>query len=179
MANKMFRGKIEIINHFDELINRVDIDIDESLKNYNENHVLEDLEWFDIKDKKRNIYYSSYLYLNKVDSLLNEDDDEYQTVELWSTKIADYLNQVRMTTIEELRKAQEETLENYKLNSARLKSLEEMSENKIEELRSQLFAEKFYFQIRLTTKNYKPWVFNLFTFVTDFYMSQSDIDILQ
>ena len=36
MANKkeMFSPKLEIINHFDELINRVDIDIDERLENY-------------------------------------------------------------------------------------------------------------------------------------------------
>ena len=82
-----------------------------------------------------------------------------------------------MTTIDELRKAQEEALENYKLNSARFKSL--IEGNKTEEFKSQFFAEKFYFQVRLTSEDYKPWIFNVFTFVTDFYMSQSDIDTLK
>ena len=35
MATKMFSPKIEIINYFDELINQVDIDIDESIQKYN------------------------------------------------------------------------------------------------------------------------------------------------
>jgi hypothetical protein len=47
-----------------------------------------------------------------------------------------------MKTIEELRKAQEETIEYYKLNSARFKS-ELTKEKNIDELRSELFAEKF------------------------------------
>ena len=63
-----------------------------------------------------------------------------------STKVVDYLKQVRMKTIEELKKAQEETIEYYKLNSERFKS-ELTNEKDIEALRSELFAEKFYFQV--------------------------------
>ena len=124
-----FSPKIEIINHFDNLINRVDIDIDFCLKQYTE--------------------------------------ESFQAI--------DYLNQIRMRTIEELKKEQEETLEKYKLNSARFKS--ELSEGKsIEELRKELFDEKFYFQVK--TKQ-QIWAFSLFTLVTDFYMSQSDIELLE
>ena len=50
---------------------------------------------------------------------LSDEDIEYETVDEWpeSTKVVDYLNRIRMRTIEELRKAQEETLDFYKLNS--------------------------------------------------------------
>ena len=169
----MLSPKIEIINHFDELINQVDIDIDESIKTYNQKQVLKNLKCFKIENRRQNVLFC-IAYLAKFKSSSNAD--KHQTMELWSesTKVVDYLNQVRMRTIEELRKAQKEALENYKLNSTRFKSLEEISE-----LRSQLFGEKYYFQVRLTTKNYKPWVFNVFTFVTDFYMSPSDIDFLK
>ena len=34
LLDKMFSSKIDIINHFDDLINRIDIDIDSSLEKY-------------------------------------------------------------------------------------------------------------------------------------------------
>ena len=83
-----------------------------------------------------------------------------------------------MKTIEELRKAQEDTLEYYRLNSSRFKS-ELSNEKNIDELRSELFAEKFFFQINLTQSEKILWPFNVFTFVTDFYLSTSDIDSLE
>ena len=75
-----------------------------------------------------------------------------------------------MKTIVEMKNAQKETLEYYKLNSERFKS-ELIEEKNLEELRNELFAEKFYFQSLLA--------FNVFTFSTDFYLSQSDIDSLE
>ena len=171
MANTIISisPKIEIINHFDELINRVDIEFDECFEKFNEQQVLGDLECF--YSNRRNV---------KVENSFDEiilDYNSYvkQTVELWSesTKVIDYLNQVRMGTIEELRKGQEEILEYYKLNSSQFKS-EEIND----ELRSKLFGEKFFFQIHYTREN-KSWIFNLFTFVTDFYLSQSDINLLE
>ena len=83
-----------------------------------------------------------------------------------------------MKTIEELKKAQEETMEYYKLNSERFKS-EQTKEKNIEELKSELFAEKFYFQVNFKQQENKLWPFNVFTFVTDFYLSQSNIDSLE
>ena len=175
MAANTFSPKIEIINYFDELINLVDIDIERSLIKY-KRRTLGQLECFEIK--KRSVTTQNILCLFESSE---NNDGTVHTVDLWSesTKVVDYLSQVRMRTIEELRKAQEETLENYKLNSSLFKSEQMTDKNKIEELRSKLFAEKFYFQVRLTSEDYKPWIFNVFTFVTDFYMSQSDIDTLK
>ena len=61
MANKIvsFSRKIEIINHFDELINRVDIEFDECLEKYNEQQVLGDQDCFD-KCKRNAKEYGSY-----------------------------------------------------------------------------------------------------------------------
>jgi hypothetical protein len=93
-------------------------------------------------------------------------------------KVVDYLKQVRMKTIEELKNAQEEALEYYKLNPERFKS-ELIKKNNIEALRIELFAEKFYFKVNFKQPEKRLWPFNLFIFVTDFYMSQSYIDSIE
>ena len=176
MANKieieMLSPKKEIIDHFDSLINRVDIDIDECLEKYNQKQVLSELKCFDVG--KRYVRCQNRIYLNP----RSEKDIKYEIVDEWpeSTKIVDYLNRIRMRTIEELRKAQDETLDYYKLNSSQFKL------NSMEEIRRDLFKDKFHFQVL-----YKPeetlytnfWIFNLFTLVTDFYISSTHINLLE
>ena len=172
MATKMFSPKIEIINYFDELINQVDIEVEEALRNFKENQVLGDLRCF-IMNEKTTIHF-----FNKFGSSEN-DSDQYQTPNLWtkSTKVVDYLNQVRIKSIQELRKAQEEALDYYKLNSTRFNDFREIKRyQKEEELKSQLFSEMFCFQVRYDNNDCK---FDIFTFVTDFYMSPADITILK
>ena len=83
-----------------------------------------------------------------------------------------------MKRIEELRKEQEETLECYKSNSARFKT-ELTKEKSINELRSELFADKFYFQVNFKQSEKRIWAFNVFTFVSEFYMSPFYIDSLE
>ena len=92
--------------------------------------------------------------------------------------VVEYLNQIRMRTIEELKNAQEKTIEYYKLNSHRFKS-ELTNEKKIDELKSELFSEKFYFQVNFKKSENRLCPFNVFTFVSDFFMSQSHIDLLE
>ena len=140
-----FNPKIEIINHFDSLINRVDIDIDICLEKYKDEHVIGEL-LISSENKRRNFTdeYDNF----KVDFFETFNSSKNQSLDLWteSTKVIDYLKQIRMKAIEELRKAQEDTLEYYKVNSLRFKS-ELSNEKNIDELRSELFAEKFYFQV--------------------------------
>ena len=174
MANKieMLSPKKEIIDHFDSLINRIDIDIDESLEKYNREQVLSELDCFDVI--KRKVRGQNNIHLNGI----SDKYIQYETVDEWSesTKVVDYLNRIRMRTIEELRKAQEETLDYYKLNSSKFKL------NSMDEIRSELFKDKFHFQVLYKPKNpeYKNlWMFNLFTFVTDFYLSSTDINLLE
>ena len=175
----MLSPKKEIIDHFDSLINRIDIDIDECLEKYNQDQVLSNLDCFNNGHGQRNIRGQTTIYLDRFKYIwFREKNIKYETVDEWpeSIKIVDYLNRIRMRTIEELRKAQEETLDYYKQNSSQFKL------NSIDEIRRELFKDKFHFQVI-----YKPedseytnlWVFKLFTFVTDFYLSSTDINFLE
>ena len=100
-----------------------------------------------------------------------------ETEDLWpkSTKIDDYLKTVQMRTIDELRKEQKKRFENSsKFNHLKVAIT---NEKKKHELKSQLFTDKFYFQVKITKQENKQWYFNLFTFVTDFYVSQFEINL--
>ena len=205
--DKTVSPKIEIINHFDNLIQRIDIDIEECLEKYNEEQVIGDLKCYksykknEMKSKRKiNKNHSSILFfLNEIsmktcyenyhiqhkwfESAKNkgkyrkfkktnnsfdlECDKIYKTVDLWSeeTKVVDYLNQVRTRTIEELRKAQEDALESYKSQK--------------DDSKRKLFPDKFYIQVRYTQKEPEEWIFKLFTFVTDFYLSPVDVTLFE
>ena len=176
---KRFSPKIEIINHFDNLINRVDIDIDTSLEKFNDENVIGELLTSSANNRRN--FTKERVEFN-VEFLDNSSrHQQYQTLDLCiteSTKVSDYLKQVRMHTIEELRNVQNEMLQYYSLNSAHCR-FKSQGKN-IDEFRSELFSESFYyFQINFTQSDKRCWPFNLFTFVTDFYMSQSDIDSLE
>ena len=167
----VFSPKLEIINHFDELINRVDIDIENALEIYTEKQVLGDIECFEVK--KRNGKLGNSSKYKFVFSKPYKSSSKCDTDNLWTkrTKVYEYLNQIRIRIIGALRKVQEDSLQNStKFNHLRVEIRDK------EDLRSKLFDDKFYFQIQIRPKT---WIFNLFTIVTDFYMSQSDIDTLQ
>ena len=169
-----FSPKIEIINHFDNLINRIDIDIDSSIEKHNDQQLISEILKSSEKNRKdfKSCFFGSNIkFFETIDS---SKPNLYSWPE--SINVVDYLKQIRMKTIEELRNAQEQTLEYYKLNSDRYKS--ELIKD-IEELKSELFADKFYFQVNFKQSKNRFCPFNVFIFVTDFYLSQSDIDSLE
>ena len=98
----IFSPKLEIINHFDDLINRVDIDIDTCIDKYNDEVIVELLT--QSEDNRRNFRNECAVLNVKFSQASNFSK---QTLDSWSksTKIIDYLKQIRMRTIEELRKA--------------------------------------------------------------------------
>lgn len=170
-----FSPKIELIQYFDNLINQVDIHFEECLQNYQDEQNLRDLECFKVKNRTfehsfRFEYFESYESIQ----MKRQNGEENWSEE---TKVSDYLNQVRMKTIEILRKGQNESLENLKSKSFNSDKLKEAKN--INEFKSHLFSDKFYFQVIYKSSQRKKWVFNLFTFVTDFYISSSDIDLLE
>ena len=171
-----FNPKIEIINHFDNLINKIDIDIDSYIEKFNDQQLLSEIlkiseyyGWF-FRNFSNNFKVE---FFDKIDSSKPNPDSWPE-----SMKVVDYLKQVRMKTIVELKKAQEETLEYYKLSSERFK-YDKTNEKNIEEMKSELFSEKFYFQVNFKHSENRFWPFNVFTFVTDFYLTQSYIDLLE
>ena len=150
MADKKerFSPKKEIINYFDSLINRVDIDIDECIQNHNQEQILSQLPCFDIENRKlKSLIDFSLEYFDSYKS----NQNTCQTVDQWpeSTKVIDYLNQIRKRTIDELTKAQQESLQYLRLNLSQFKT----NENQIteDEFRNEIFKEQFYFQVL-----YKP-----------------------
>jgi hypothetical protein len=173
-----FSPKIEIINHFDNLINQIDIDIELGLKKFNDQQLLSEVVGSSANDRFN--FKDSYDFFIVRFTNNKFEPPKQQQLESWpeETKVVDYLKQVRMKTIEKLRKAQEDTLEYYKLNSARFKS-ELANGKKKGELMSELFAYNFYFQVHLKQSEKSLWAFNRFTFATDFYMSSSQIDSLE
>ena len=174
----MFSPKLEIINHFDELINKLDIEFEQCLrKHHNQNQLIDFTKWFqdeNIRSERIRFGYDHRFVIYFFDYSLRKSKEQKE--DLWSepTKIVDYLNHVRMRTIEELRNEQKERVENSSEFS--YLKVEISDEKQKEELKSQLFADKFYFQVRTTIKR---WYFNIYTFVTDFYMSPSDITLLE
>ena len=77
MANKieMLSPKVEIIDHFDSLINRIDIDIDECIEKYNQEQILSKLNRFE--NGKRNVRGQITIYLNR----FKEENIKYETVD--------------------------------------------------------------------------------------------------
>lgn len=170
-----FKPKLVIVNHIDELINKIDIDIETCLEKYKEDQILGDLEFF--RAENRTLKINSNFKIDFFDSFspsLNQQDNQWSE----STKVVDYLNQVRSTTIEELRKAQEYSLKYYSENASQfIINTEELPEYeiryKIDVMKRQVFGDKFCFHVTLV--NQPSWVFNTFTFVVDFNMSEYDV----
>jgi hypothetical protein len=147
-----FSPKIEIINHFDNLINRIDIDIDSCLENYNDQQLLSEILKSSEDNRKDFKDINHYFKVKFFDTF----DSSNPNVNSWpeSTKVVDYLKQIRMKTIEELRNAQEETLEYYKLNSDRFKS--ELTDEK--NIEGEFIGELFAFQIHLKQSEKRFWL---------------------
>ena len=156
-------SKMEITNHFDRLIDRVDIHFEEQLEKYNGNRFLDEKARSDFEDSEESYVkgYTLEFFDSYESSLVKKYQEDGQH---WSesTKVVDYLKQVRMRTVEELKKEMENCLEYYESNTE--KNLEE------------LFANKHCFQLA-----YKPidsnfsWFFDLYTVITDFYLTESDM----
>jgi hypothetical protein len=179
-------AKIEIINHFDNMINRVDIEIEDCLVKYKEEQTIGYLEYI---RNERNFKFPLCFHLCFFPSSSKKDNNQSMEVLPSSTKVVDYLNQVRKRTIDELRKAQKDSITHYNSISTLFKQHVQLTERKeLEDIRSQLFGEKFYFQVLNKpnkeekvekTEKEKKWIFNLYTIVTDFYMSSADINLLE
>ena len=168
----MLSPKVEIINHFDNLISRVDIDIEESLGKYKQDQVIGDQECFFVENRN---YRGDSMFQLEFDSYESTHDET--KVQQWSqsTKVTEYLNMIRMRTIKELKGAQEKAVKNFqkKIDTAEL-----LNHNNRENLKSRLFNDNFYFYVNFTS-NSNPWLFKLYIFVTNFYMPPTDINILE
>ena len=90
-----------------------------------------------------------------------------------STKIIDYLNLVRSKAIEEINKAKDENLERY-VNNKDKYDLNDSTVEKVQEMKRELFKEKFCFLIKLNNNSNDTNLIKFYTIVTDFYLDHFD-----
>lgn len=105
-----------------------------------------------------------------------------EEVEAGVTTVNDYMNRVRANALNELVKAQKENLEAYETNKLAYKiNPSEINSHKLEELRKQLFADKFCFllEIKKLDNRENKCIYQLYTIITDFYLNQADLNLLK
>ena len=95
-----FSAKIEIINHFDDLINRLDIDIDDCLEKCDNKQLLDDL--VKSSDTDRKFFRTRFDHFNLEFFERYNSSSRHESALDLSTKVVDYLSQVRTKTINEL-----------------------------------------------------------------------------
>ena len=173
-----FSTKIEIINHFDNLINRVDIEIEKSLAKYNEKQNIGEIRFIKTERNLKFPFCSHMCFYKSPDALSTNQSSVWSE----SSKVVDYLNHVRNSTIEELKTVQKDSIDYFNSISFQFKQKHDQltGEKNLDEIKSEIFGKKFIFQVRFEPKQEDDeWIFNLYTVVSDFYMSTSDINILE
>jgi hypothetical protein len=167
--------KMLIVDYYDSLIRNVDIYIEELLEKYNETDLLPTIL------KNRNLVPCPDTYDN-IDGFKDPYSSKYEYGEMVSvvnvtpevTRTRDYLELVRAKTIEEIKKAQEENLQSYELNKELYKyDRETLTDEKIEEMRRNLFKDKFCFRMNFDDHN----LLRQRTIISDFYLDEKDIDL--
>lgn len=104
----MISPKVVIINHFDKLSNKVEIDFDQSIQKYNEKQTLgEILIW--TKEDKNKYWTKNESNIFRLDKI--KRSGRYETIQ-WSksTTVIAYLRQVRDQTLGLLEKEQESSV---------------------------------------------------------------------
>lgn len=94
-----------------------------------------------------------------------------------STQVVDYLNEVRQKAVDEINRLKNETFDFNNANKEKFSATN---------FKSQLFAKKYCFLVNIERirsgnnfVNRNSSLFKLYTLITDFYLSESDIEYLQ
>ena len=173
MTNKSQNYRQFIVDYFESLRSELDIYTADSLKIGEENETL---------DEKIS------LEKNRIDEIdsdceYNYDNSDCQTIEPMAIiTFSEYFNKTRDRVERELKQLEKETLEYYDKNSSRL--IERKVDNEKlklddddDELKSQLFANKFCFMLKLD--DISSHTFKLTTIIVDFYLSFKHIQYLK
>jgi hypothetical protein len=118
-----------------------------------------------------------YTYANK--NIIHEKE----AIVPGQTKIHDYINQVRQNQVAALRAAQKDNLDAYELEKHKYAiDRTAMNAEKLEELKANLFANKFAFLLEINQfdgNKTNKCLYKMYTIVLDFYLSESDLSILK
>lgn len=183
--NKSVNCRLLIADYFESLRFELDIYTEESLKKAKDNGRFDEKVLFAIKPFK----------LNETSKLINDDksgtiksyeneaeidpysteykyDNDNQIIpeEMSNLTVEEYLNKTRAKIISELEKLEKEALKYFKSNSSRFSvEIRKFNEQQINELTSQLFANKFCFLMNFDQNNTAN-TFKLSLVVIDFYL---------
>ena len=156
--------RLLITDYYDSLINQLDIYTEELMKQVKMNLVDEYLGFL------KNLNYYNYTQNYYLEELKNQYTSETTLQRKTSTKKhiifsaklkekEDELNNVRQKAIDSIRKVQENNLNFYNVNKDKFKvDRENLTDDKLEELKSQLFSNGFCFIIDFE-KNYASWMY--------------------
>ena len=173
-----------ITEYYDSLISQLDIYVEERIKEIKENGLqLERIYTFNTCGTMVSHDYDKY----GIETLKNPY--EKQNYRIKTTKIPkieindiseakEYMNRARQKAIDEIRKVEEENLKFYKANKEEFKvDRKNLTEEKLEELKSQLFANRFCFLVK--KQPVYTTIFELHIVITDFYLRESEIEYIR
>lgn len=186
---KIKSPKLLITDHYDKMIQKLDISIEESLENYNENdlmpsrssdykgnHDSESESDSDSESEEEKSKIAGFKDPHRLKFNYDENKLFHLDVTPETTRVRDYLQLVRSKAIEELKKAEQKNLDNYELNKVLYKyDQETLTDERIEEMKRNLFKDKFAFVLNIKEPNKS--VFKTHTILTDFYLDLNEEDL--
>ena len=170
--------KLLITDHYDKLIQQVDIYIEELLEKYNENDLLpEDNEEISLLEHTSNDFYDKDEYKDPYESKY-----EYEMSKLdvtpGATRIRDYLELIRSKSIEELKKAEKETLDSYEINKLLYKyDRVNLTVDRVEEMKRNIFKDKFCFMLQFNKPDIR--LLKNYLIIIDFYIDNEDFNFIR
>jgi len=202
MTNTIFSVPLLILDHYDSLLNQIDVYTEQQLEKYTEDDLLKDR--FNRNESKNEIYQPNEYSLGDTFQMKFENisiqayedpySDKYNYAECTSTnprflsqflKVRDYLNMIRLEAIGEIKKAQQEHLDYYEANKSEFKLDDRiMTKELIKNLKKEIFSKKYCFLLELEQLCVIEQVpnasfFKLHTVVTDFYLEECEEKILR
>ena len=179
-----------ITEYYDSLISQIDIYTEERIKEYKEKglpierkrmllacgRIIFDDETVKTSEKTYGVETLENPYEEQTYTIERNDISKTEITEI--SQAEEYMNKVRQKAIEEIRKVKEETLKFYKTKKEEFKvDRKNLTEAKLEELKSKLFANRYCFLIKKGSEYYT--LFKLHIVITDFYLRESDIDYIR
>ena len=151
---EFYTPSLLITGYYDSLISQLDIYTEERIKEIKENGLTKMKTMIQKKRATCNIEtYGVETVINPYESQkYTIDRTDISKIEMTEvSQVEDYMNKMRQKAIDEIKKVQEENLKHYKANKEKFKvDRENLNEEKLEELKSQLFANRYCFLVSKT-----------------------------
>lgn len=198
MTNMTLNPKLIISQYYDSLVNQIDIHTEELLEKVSETHQISS----DIFKPGKTYHEMSndffvrpdnFVPTYQIDSYTDPYSDKYTynvsanplADSVKSIKIREYCQSIRTEMIDELRRAETQTMEYYESIRKDIKSIKRENRT-VEKLKKQLFANKYFFIIRVDRIRLeafeavanRSW-FKIYLFELNFYLDQESQEFLK